>query len=189
MTIKLKSSLGLLFLVMGALAIDFTLARRAMATDWKDYGNINPIGSSPLTWTCTTRTQFDPGKKIDTGIYGKVCLVRSFDGQNLQGAIIVRNYNSYLYSTGASGTLFNIDGNPITTWECPQSSVGANSWSVCFGNIFKYPYLASATGFFSNHTRLGLTPYALIVQPQMSVAYLWNDSVQKGYSTALKTVL
>jgi hypothetical protein len=174
MTIKLKSSLGLLFWVMGALALDLTLARRAMAADWKDYGNINPISSSTLTWTCTK------SKQIDTGIYGQVCLVRSFDGQIVQGAIIVRNNNSYLYSAGARGTLFNIDGNPITTWDCPHSSFGANSWSVCFGNTLKYPYLACATGFFSNHTRLGFTPYALIPQAQMGVAYLWNDSVQKG---------
>jgi hypothetical protein len=113
----------MLFSTAGALALGATVA---MAAGWRPYGNTSPITSG---WACgTTRRVTD-----NETVLGQVCTVRSADRRFVTGAVIVRNNNSFLYSTSAGVTLFYPNGNRKGHWSCSLSGVAANSWSVCFG--------------------------------------------------------
>jgi hypothetical protein len=116
----------MLFSTAGALALSTTAA---MAS-WRPYGNTNPITSG---WKCGTTGQVTTDGKV----LGQVCTVRSADRRFVTGAVIVRNNNSYLYTTSAGMTVYFSNGNQKGRWTCSSSGVAANSWSVCFGTTFE----------------------------------------------------
>lgn len=118
----------ILFYAIGALAVSFMSALQPVvgATgSWTPYGSKNPIKSSKSNWECA-KTQ-----PIDFNVGSQVCTVRTANAQFVQGAVIVQNKNNYLYSANASVTVV-INGYD-KTWNCKKSGIGANSWSVCFG--------------------------------------------------------
>jgi hypothetical protein len=56
--------------------------------------------------------------------------------------VIVRNSRAIgTYNAEAAMTLIDDEfGTPsLGRWECPRSGVGADSWSVCFGQTVQYP--------------------------------------------------
>ncbi len=71
-----------------------------------------------------------------------MCTVRfpstvRFPKGRVQGAVIVRNSNNYLYSVSASLDFYRDErAGFVGSWACSSSGVGANSWSVCFGSDF-----------------------------------------------------
>ncbi len=137
----------MLFSATGALALQATAA----TAGWVSYGSINPITSSSSSWRCAAT------QALSTKVGAQVCTIRSADGNGVQGAIIVRNDNSYLYSTDARMTVKYDFGAIRGNWSCPSSGVGANSWSVCFGATFapgNYKYTTTGN---ANYTGLGTT--------------------------------
>jgi hypothetical protein len=74
--------------------------------------------------------------RVVAGLIAQVCVVRSAFGDTVQGAVIVRNDNSFLVAALAGVTVFNANGGAKGDWECPSSGVATNSWSVCFGQTF-----------------------------------------------------
>lgn len=125
---------GLATIMTAALGLSLATASPAAAATgtWRPYGNTNPITSSTSTWKCA------PTKAIATNVSAQVCAIRSAGGTAVQSAVIVRNNRSSLYSVGAKSSLY-VEILPgenyhLDTWECPSSGVGANSWSVCFGD-------------------------------------------------------
>jgi hypothetical protein len=94
---------------------------------WRAYGNTNPITSSPSTWGCGESV------RVAADVVAQVCTVRSSSGTSVQGAVIVRNNGSSLFSATAWMDVY-ADGLGFSgSWQCPRSGVGAKSWSVCFG--------------------------------------------------------
>lgn len=142
----------MLFSATGALALQATAA----TAGWVSYGNINPITSSSSSWRCNSTKALGTSTRVGA----QVCTVRSADGRGVQGAIIVRNDNSYLYSTDARMTVYYDFGSSRGNWSCPSSGLRANSWSVCFGTTFpaigNYKY---STRGYANSTDLGTTGY------------------------------
>jgi hypothetical protein len=165
----------MLFSLMGALAVDFTLSRPAMA-GWQSYGSTNPITSTTSSlawrWTCG-RTEGVP-----TNLASQVCVVRDSTRNYVRGAVIVRNNNSSLYSASASVQITN----STTTFDdssCSSSGVGANSWSVCYGPWINWSSSVQAIG----STKCQLLPptsYALIPHSQMRVAYLRDNQLERS---------
>lgn len=100
---------------------------------WRAYGNTNPITSSSSTWLCYK------SKPVDTGVEAQVCTVRTPGGAAAQGAVIVRNNRSSLYSANAYLDMRTEGGIPSGSWACPSSGVAAGSWSVCFGPTREAP--------------------------------------------------
>jgi len=140
----------MLFSAAGALAIQATPA----TAGWVSYGNTNPITSSTSSWRCNSTVS------VGNNVGAQVCTIRSPDGQGVQGAVIVRNNNNYLYSTSATMAVYNHYGSFSGSWYCSSSGVAANSWSVCFGTTFatlrEYRYSTTGT---ANNTPLGTTGY------------------------------
>jgi hypothetical protein len=133
-----KKSVLMFFSSVGALTLGFTSVLPAAVAEtgaWRAYGNTNPITSSRSNWHC--------GKTIQVGykVVSQVCIVTTPDGRSIQGAVIVRNNNSYLYNVNAQVTVY---ANRNGSWNCPRSNVAKNSWSVCFGSTFRWD-----TGFRS----------------------------------------
>jgi hypothetical protein len=139
----------MLFSATGALALQATAAMAG----WVSYGNTNPITSSSSTWRCAS-TQTVP---YSDNVLAQVCTVRSADKAGVQGAIIVRNNNSYLYDVSASMTVYYESGGQKGYWSCSPSPVGANSWSVCFGTTFPASIYNYATNGYANKKWLGYT--------------------------------
>ena len=117
----------------------------ASAGSWKAYGNTNPITSSPHRWACAG------SKAIATDVVAQVCAIRSSGGGSAQGAVIVRNNRSGLFSTTAMVDLWTQARGQLGIWECPSSGVGANSWSVCFGRSQSVPSTDLANSFGTAH--------------------------------------
>jgi hypothetical protein len=116
---------------------------------WRAYGNTNPITSSSSTWACSSTVD------VETGIKAQTCAIRSRDGRSVQGAVIVRNNRSSLYTAQSEVRLLthHADGGHIEgSWECQQSGVGANSWSVCFTLTLTRSEMAEANGWLNNKT-------------------------------------
>jgi hypothetical protein len=144
----------MLFSTTGALALGLTSALQATAATgtWVPYGNTNPITSSKSTWRCQSSIAVGPN------LVSQVCTVRSASGTGVQGAVIVRNNNNYLYSTNAGMDVYYEGGGLRGYWDCPSSGVGANSWSVCFGSTFPANGYRYFTGGYANNRDLGTTP-------------------------------
>jgi len=139
----------MLFSAAGAVALQATAA----TAGWVSYGNTSPITSSNSTWRCNST------KAIGTNVGAQVCTVRSASGTGVQGAIIVRNNNSYVYNTNASMTVYYDFGSTRGNWSCPSSGVAANSWSVCFGATFAASSYKYSTSGYANSIWLGTSPY------------------------------
>lgn len=139
----------MLFSATGALALQATAA----TAGWVSYGNTSPITSSSSSWKCQTT------QAVANNVGAQVCTVRSADGQSVQGAVIVRNNNSYLYSTSVRMTVYYDYGGTRGNWSCSSSGVGANSWSVCFGPTFAALGYRYSTSGYANSTWLGTSPY------------------------------
>lgn len=130
-TAALTAVLGLSLATAGS-------ASAAGGGSWHAYGNTNPITSSSSTWVCGDT------KTIASGVGAQVCAIRSVGGGSVQGAVIVRNNRSALYSASAEVTLH--DWSASITWGCASSGVAANSWSVCFTTTLPDDYLVYASG-------------------------------------------
>jgi hypothetical protein len=148
----------ILFSRVGALALSFTslFQVEVAIASWRPYGNTNPIRSSTSTWECGITYP------LATGVGAQVCIVRTPDRKSTQGAIIVQNRSSSLYSASAGVSVYREDTSSMGSWECSRSGVAANSWSVCFGDtiraITSYDnYTYRATGYV-NMTDLGFSP-------------------------------
>ena len=122
----------------------------AAAGQWQAYGNTNPVTSSSSTWQCHVTVTFD------VSVHAQVCAVRSSSGTHVQGAVIVRNNRSSLYSANAEVTVRNVFDTNLGTWTCSYSGVAANSWSVCFGSTFGHTGPVHALGYASS-VALGVT--------------------------------
>jgi len=139
----------MLFSAAGAVALQATAA----TAGWVSYGSTNPITSSSARWRCNST------KAIGTNVGAQVCTVRSADGKGVQGAVIVRNNNSYVYDTSATMLVYYDYGNLRGSWSCPSSGVAANSWSVCFGSTFAGYNNNYSTEGTANNVPLGTTGY------------------------------
>ncbi|WP_242890981.1 hypothetical protein [Actinomadura litoris] len=120
------------------------------AGSWRPYGNTNPITSSSSTWRCAST------ETIAASVLAQVCAIRSPGGGSVQGAVIVRNNRSNLYSTTASMDLFTTSGIGLGDWACSSSGVGAHSWSVCFGRTLTQSSPVNSEGF-AGGTYLGIS--------------------------------
>jgi hypothetical protein len=122
----------MVFLATGALALQATAAMAG----WRSYGNTNPITSTGGRWRCQTT------KPLVPYVGAQVCTVRfpatvSVPYERVQGAVIVRNSTNNLYSVRASLSLYREDDSLMGSEFCSSSGVGANSWSVCFGDFVR----------------------------------------------------
>lgn len=150
-----RMAVGLTATITGMLAIGMATAEPAAAAEsgsWRAYGNTNPITSSSSTWHCATT------ETIATNVSAQVCAIRSADGGSVQGAVIVRNNRSSLYSVAADMDLYTSSAVDRGLWECATSGVGANSWSVCFGQTLTESRPVNSAGA-ANSVGLGLSPY------------------------------
>jgi hypothetical protein len=143
----------MLFSATGALALQATAAMAG----WTPFGNTNPITSTGGKWRCQST------QPISNNVGAQVCTIRfpstdDYPYGRIQGAVIVRNNNNYLYSVRANMTVYYENGGPRGDYSCSSSGVGANSWSVCFGT--KFPSLMNTryqTWGYANDTNLGMT--------------------------------
>ena len=139
----------MLFSAAGAVALQATAA----TAGWVSYGSTNPITSSSASWRCNST------KALGTNVGAQVCTVRSASGTGVQGAIIVRNNNSYVYNTSATMRVYYDYGGLRGSWYCSSSGVAANSWSVCFGSTFAASSYKYSTDGTANNVPLGITGY------------------------------
>ncbi|UJW28638.1 hypothetical protein L3Q67_25565 [Saccharothrix sp. AJ9571] len=134
---------GLTAIVAVVLGLGLATAGPAAAADgvWNAYGNTNPITSSASTWTCGTTVT------VAASVVAQSCIVVSPKRKSMQGAVIVRNNKSVLFEANASVSLYRPSGHQVKdTWKCPDSGVGKNSWSVCFGETITFPGSTRAEG-------------------------------------------
>ncbi|MGC7099166.1 hypothetical protein ACPZ19_31210 [Amycolatopsis lurida] len=139
--------------VAAVLGMSLAVASPASAAtgSWKAYGNTNPITSSSSTWKCAG------SESIASNVVAQVCAIRSPGGGSVQGAVIVRNNRSNLYSVSAGMDLQTSSGVNLGTWVCSSSGVGANSWSVCFGKTLAQSNKVDSVGI-ANGVSLGVSP-------------------------------
>jgi hypothetical protein len=126
---------GLAAVVTAVLGLSLVAAGPAAAAtgSWRAYGNTNPITSSTSHWQCGFT------KTVTTNVVAQACAIRSSNGFGVQAAVIVRNNRSSLYAVEAAVELTDWETtNSLGRWECSRSGVGANSWSVCFGQTLSY---------------------------------------------------
>lgn len=147
----MKRALIVLMSVISAFLLCTGMAAATETGTWRAYGNTNPITSSPSTWHCAS------SQTVATNVSAQVCVVRSASGDAVQAAVVVRNNRSSLYATTASMNLFSYSGLYLGDWACSSSGVGANSWSVCFGNTFTWGTLVNSAGY-ANDVGLGMSP-------------------------------
>ncbi|QKV78396.1 hypothetical protein [Amycolatopsis sp. Hca4] len=153
MTVARKALAGLTTIAAGlglALATTGTAAA-ADSGSWHAYGNTNPITSSPATWHCAG------SKAIATNVLAQVCAIRSVGGGAVQGAVIVRNNQSGLFSVSARMDLYTSAGTGLGIWTCASSGVAANSWSVCFGQTLAQSGAVNSMGI-AKGVNLGTSP-------------------------------
>jgi hypothetical protein len=140
----------MLFSAAGAVALQATAA----TAGWVSYGSTNPITSSSSSWRCNSTVS------IGSNVGAQVCTIRSPDRAGVQGAVIVRNNNSYVYSTNADMIVYYEGGfRTRGQWSCSSSGVAANSWSVCFGSTFAASGDNYSTWGHAKTTILGTTGY------------------------------
>ena len=129
------SALAVATAVFGVSVITASPAAAA-AGSWRAYGETNPIKSSSSTWRCAAT------RSLGSDIYAQACAVRAGGaGYAVQAAVIVRNSRAIgTYNAEAAITLVDAEFHTgLGRWECPRSGVGADSWSVCFGQTIQYP--------------------------------------------------
>ncbi|MEU6032699.1 hypothetical protein OG288_42865 [Streptomyces tauricus] len=122
----------------------------AAAGAWRAYGNTNPITSSSSTWHCAG------SKEVADDVHAQVCAIRSSNGTGVQGAVIVRNDRSSLYSAAAFMDL-RTSSATLGNWSCASSGVAANSWSVCFGKTLTQSSPVNSAGS-AQAVSLGVSP-------------------------------
>jgi hypothetical protein len=141
-------------LILFSTAVTLGVSATAAAAGWKPYGNTNPITSSSSRWVC--------GKTIavttDEKVVSQVCTVRNPSGEYVQGAVIVRNNRTSLFSTTASMSVHYANDYTYGSWSCSSSGVAANSWSVCFGTTFPSSYYSYYTKGYANNVVLPRSP-------------------------------
>ncbi|MQS37689.1 hypothetical protein FFZ77_19240 [Streptomyces katsurahamanus] len=140
-------------IITAALGLGLATASPAAAVEgnWRAYGNTNPITSSSSTWRCAD------SRVIATNVSAQVCAIRSSGGGSVQGAVIVRNNRSSLYSVQAWMDLNNSSAGGLGFWTCSSSGVGANSWSVCFGRTISFSGSVTSVGT-ANNEPLNMSP-------------------------------
>jgi hypothetical protein len=140
--------------VLGLSLVTAGSASAAVSGSWRAFGNTNPITSSASTWHCGSTST------VDSSVLAQVCAIRSSGGGAVQGAVIVRNNRASLYSATATMDLFTSSGVPVGQgiWTCPSSGVGANSWSVCFGQTLTQSSSVDSVGAV-NGVGLGISPF------------------------------
>ncbi|MFF9484631.1 hypothetical protein [Streptomyces sp. NPDC014676] len=153
-----RMAAGSTAIVTAALGLSLATAGPASAADgnWRAYGDTNPITSSSSTWKCGSTEQ------IATNVGAQVCAIRSASGTSVQGAVIVRNNTSRLVEVSATVILWNPSGSEAGTWSCSRSGVGANSWSVCFGETITKSGSVRASGATTAAGQtegIGVSPY------------------------------
>ena len=110
---------------------------------WRAYGNVNPISSSPDTWSC------HGSKTVVPNVFAQVCVIRNSLGYSVAPAVIVRNNRPDLYYAAAGMDLW-IDDNFVHDWKCSSSGVATHSWSVCFGDAYTELDTVRSTGWANN---------------------------------------
>ncbi len=146
---------GLTIIVTAVFGLSLATVGSAAAAEsgtWRPYGNTNPITSSSSTWKCAGT------QPVAAYVFARVCAIRSPGGGAVQGAVIVRNNRSNLYSASAAMDLHNSSGAALGLWVCPSSGVGANSWSVCFGRTLTQGSQVNSAGE-ANGVSLGISPF------------------------------
>jgi hypothetical protein len=140
--------------VTGVLGLGLAAAGPAAAATgtWRAYGNTNPISSSTSFWSCGITTT------VTTNVLAQVYVIRAVGSRFLQAAVIVRNNRSSLYAVEAAADLETITAF-VNRWECPRSGVGANSWSVCFGQTLNFPDDVVRSRGGANGVDLGYSPW------------------------------
>jgi hypothetical protein len=73
--------------------------------------------------------------------------------------VIVRNNRSTLYALAAAMDLYTSSSVFLGDWVCSSSGVGANSWSVCFGDTLTQSSPVNSAGA-ADGVGLGVSPYA-----------------------------
>ncbi|KDN23326.1 hypothetical protein [Amycolatopsis rifamycinica] len=153
MTFARRTLAGLTVIAAGLGLGVATASPAAAATGtWRAYGNTNPITSSSATWHCAG------SKTIATSVVAQVCAIRSAGGGAVQGAVIVRNNRSALFSVDASMDLYTSSSTKLGFWSCASSGVGANSWSVCFGQTLTQSSSVDSAGT-AKGVGLGVSPF------------------------------
>ena len=141
---KAKRMIAALATTAAVLGLGVATAAPASAATgtWVPYGNDNPIIGSPATWKCAG------SKAIATDVLAQVCAIRSKGGGSVQGAVIVRNNRSGLFSTTAEMDLLDVNsGSELGMWSCASSGVAPNSWSVCFGKTIAWGQTVNSAGW------------------------------------------
>jgi hypothetical protein len=143
-TAVITAALGLSVITAGPAA-----AAAVGAGVWRSY-DTSPIGSR---WAC------GDAKSIGADISGRPCIIRTADGQSVQGAVVILNNRSTVVPVVAAVVVWPEDGVVFEPWEwhCSRSGVGASSWSVCFGDTFPYTDEAYTQGGANGHD-LRLSP-------------------------------
>ncbi len=136
----------MLFSTAGALALGATAAMAG----WTSYGSTNPITSSSSSWVCGATKPVT----TDGGVISQACTVRTASKAYVQGAVIVRNNKTSLYTTNAGMAVFYSGRNLYGSWGCSSSGVAANSWSVCFGTTFPADNHSYYTSGYANNVPL-----------------------------------
>ncbi|MGW3958613.1 hypothetical protein ACWED2_02245 [Amycolatopsis sp. NPDC005003] len=137
---------------LGLAAATTGTAAAAESGSWRAYGNTNPITSSSATWHCAG------SKTIATSVLAQVCAIRSASGASVQGAVIVRNNRTALFSAYAAMDLYTSAGTELGLWSCASSGVAANSWSVCFGRVLTQSASVNSMGT-AKGVNLGTSPF------------------------------
>ena len=126
---------------------------------WRPYGATNPPTSGTSIWNCTGELRITD----DQLVTGRVCVIRTPNGEHFQGAVIIRNDRSSLYGTEVAFMMETYDdGDYDIRWVCPRSGVGAHSWSVCFGRTLWWPITFSTARVResgANGVNLGPSPW------------------------------
>ncbi len=119
---------------------------------WRSYGT-DPVGTGRSLWSCGAY------KAVTTNVTARACAIRSATSNtSVQGAVVVRNDRSSLYSVEAATDLSN---STLSTfygrWTCSSSGVGAHTWSVCYGVTISVP-VRVVSGGGANGVNLGVSP-------------------------------
>jgi hypothetical protein len=113
---------------------------------WHSYAT-NPINAGSSTWRCGA------AKSIGADISGRPCIIRTPDRQSIQGAVVILNNRSTTVPVEAAVVVSPATAGVIgrQEWHCSRSGVGARSWSVCFGDTFRYEDIAHTHGGANGH--------------------------------------
>jgi hypothetical protein len=121
---------------------------------WVPYGDTYPVTVGTSRWSCTAE------KPVVSNVKAQICAVRTADGRYVQGAVIIRNDRSGLFRAAVALMMKRETGPWDRRWTCPNSGVGAHSWSVCFGDSFySYADFVKVAQSGINGTHYGESPW------------------------------